>query len=221
MSDPASRDEGSKGESKTAHVGDLLVDLAMGFLPQADGAEASAHLAECAECAGRYSALTAASAAVSLALPPVRPKRALRARVLASVDHLDRFAPFAPRLAAMADISSNEARRALHIFARPEEMPRASIPGMRASPLPRGPRLAGATARLVSFAPGISVPRHTHIGEERVLVFQGAFETDDGHVVRAGEELRCNAGTTHSIKLILGDEPCLCVIINDRGVEFS
>lgn len=193
----------------------------MGFLPPSDDATVHAHISGCAECARRYSAFMAASAAVSLALPPVQPKKALRARVLASVDYLGRFASFAPRLAAMADISAGEARRALHVFARPDEMADGGLPGMRASSLPLGPRMATATARLVSFAPGTGVPHHTHVGEERVLIFQGAFETDDGRVVRAGEELRCEAGTSHSIKLLLGDEPCLCVIINDRGVRFS
>lgn len=38
-------------------------------------------------------------------------------------------------------------------------------------------------------------------------------------VVRAGEELRSPPGSVHAIARILGDEPCLCAIINDGGFE--
>jgi putative transcriptional regulator len=204
----------------TKHVDDVLVDLSMGFLPPEGHDLVHAHLGECPPCARRYADLSATSAAISLALPPVRPDASLRARLLASVSHLERFTPFAPRLAALADLSRSEARRALHVFAKPEKMPETGLPGFRASPLPTGPRLSKATAVLASLSPGAGVPRHRHLGEERVLVFQGAFETDDGRVVRAGEEAHCEAGTSHAIRPVAGDEPCFCAIINDLGVEF-
>lgn len=160
-----------------------------------------------------------AAAALALSLPPAPARGGLRARLLASVDHLERLSSFAPRLGELLEIPANDARLALHAFERPEEMPPARIPGMRCVPLPLGPRVSRGSAILAAFDPGASVPPHRHLGEEHVLVFQGAFEADDGRVIRAGEELRSTPGSSHAIALILPGEPCLCAIINDNEIE--
>lgn len=161
-----------------------------------------------------------AAAALALLLPPAPARGGLRARLFASVDHLERFSSFAPRLGELLDIPANDARLALHAFEHPQEMPPAPIPGMRCVPLPLGPRVSNGSAILAAFDPGAGVPLHRHFGEEHVLVFQGAFETDDGRVIRAGEELRSTPGSSHAIALILPGEPCLCAIINDNNIEF-
>ena len=139
---------------------------------------------------------------------------------MASVDHLERFTPMAPRLAALMDVSRDEARLALHVLAKPKEMREVvGRPGMRASPLASGSRRPTTKGRLVCLEPGASLPLHRHLGEETVLVFQGAFIDDGGRVVRAGEEVVSPAGSAHAVPRILGDEPCLCAIINDIGLE--
>jgi anti-sigma factor ChrR (cupin superfamily) len=195
-----------------------LEELVLGQLGPAERTELEAHLASCAECARRRAELEATCASLALALPPVPPRPMLRSRLLAAVDHLERFSPMAPRLAELLDIPHHDARRSLHALEQPEKLS-SVLPGMKASRLPTGPRRRGAQALLVCFAPGASFPRHQHLGEETVLVFQGAFATDDGRVVRAGEELRSPHGSAHAIARILGEEPCLCAIVNEVGLE--
>jgi len=184
-------------------------------------ADLEAHLATCEECSLRRAELEDACAELALTITPVPTSPGLRPRLLAALDHLERFTPMAPRLAELADISTNEARLALHIFERPEEMPPAPVPGLRLAPLPTGPRRRAAEATLACFAPGAGFPHHRHLGEERILIFQGALRTDDGRVARAGEELRSPAGSAHAIALVLGDEPCLCAILNEGGIEVA
>lgn len=195
-----------------------LEELVLGHIAPAERAELEAHLASCDACTRHRTELEAACAALALALPPAPPRPMLRNRLFASLEHLERFAPMAPRLAELLDISPQEARRSLHALERPEQLPPV-LPGMKASRLPTGPRRRAAEAILANLAPGTGLPRHKHRGEEYVLVFQGAFITDDGRTVRAGEELRSPPGSAHAIARILGDEPCLCAIVNEEGFE--
>jgi putative transcriptional regulator len=195
-----------------------LEELVLGHLSEGERAGLEEHLATCAECARRRDELEALCAELALTLPPAPPRPSLRSRLFSSVEHLERFAPMAPRLAELLDILPNEARRSLHALERPEALP-SVLPGMRATRLATGPRRQATEAILACLAPGTGLPRHKHRGEEYVLVFQGSFITDDGHVVRAGEELRSPPGSVHAIARILGDEPCLCAIINDDGFE--
>lgn len=196
-----------------------LKDLILGHAEPSEGVALDAHLAACDACARRRAALETALAELALALTPTRASPALRSRLFASLDHLERFTSMAPRLAEVLDIPTHDARRALHALDRPEALPPTPVPGMKATPLPTGPRRRGAEAVLVCLAPGSRLPRHRHVGEETVLVFQGAFVTDDGHEVRAGQEFRCEGGSVHAIEHVLGNEPCLCAIVNDGGVE--
>jgi anti-sigma factor ChrR (cupin superfamily) len=197
------------------HPLDKLHDLFFERLTPEERGAVLAHLRGCAACAARLDALAAAVAAV----PPAEPSAALRSRLLRSVDHLERFAPFAPRLAELVALSANDARRALHALSEASAWPPGRCPGMRALRFAPGAARAHVTAILACFAPGASVPRHRHVGHEVILVFQGAFETEDGRVVTAGEELHSPPGSAHRIPRILGDVDCLCVIVNDGPVE--
>jgi putative transcriptional regulator len=201
------------------HLGQRLDDLNFERANDLERAEIEAHLAACEACARRRAAIEAAYAELALSLPRAAPRERLRARVLASVAHLERFTSLAPRLAGLIDIPVHDARRALHVFARPDEMPPTALPGMRAWPLSPGPRRSTARAILACVEPGAAIPRHTHPGDEHILVFQGAFVADDGRVIRGGQELHSGAGSAHAVERVLGDEPCLCAIVNDAAIE--
>lgn len=202
------------------HLDDPLEDALLARAGWARDAEVEAHLGACSDCARRLAHAEAAVAAVALALPPVPPEGRLRARLFASVDRLERFTPMAPRLAALIDVAPDDARRALHALSEPEAM-NAALPGMRVLPLATGPRRATTSAILVCLEPGGCIPRHRHLGDERILVFEGAFAVDDGRVVRAGEELHSPAGSIHSIPTVVGDAPCLCAIVGEGGIEVA
>jgi len=66
---------------------------------------------------------------------------------------------------------------------------------------------AGASAALLRYAPGASVPRHVHEGVENVHVLEGAQRDDRGlHV--AGSHVVNEAGSTHQV-----DSPDGCVVL--------
>lgn len=196
----------------TQHDTERLADLVLGALSPSDREEVEAHLDACPECARHHAELEEALGGLALALPKASPAGALRARLSASLDHLERLSPFAPRLAALLALPVDDARRALHVYERPDVMKPAALHGMRAEPAPVGPGLTGVTALLACFEPGTVLPHHVHAEEEHVLVLQGAYEAIPGPTVRAGEEQVSPAGSGHAIR-ILGDEPCLAVLI--------
>jgi anti-sigma factor ChrR (cupin superfamily) len=196
----------------TIHPPDRLVDLVLGAQGAAERAETEAHLAACEPCARYHAELLATLNELPAALPPVPPPEALRARLDAAVDHLERFASFAPRLGELLALPPDDARRALHVFERRDCLRPSASPGMWAKRLAAGPGAPGVTALLAWFEPGCRLPHHDHDGEERIVVFQGAFESHPGPLVRAGEEYVSPAGSGHSITVV-GEEPCLCAII--------
>jgi anti-sigma factor ChrR (cupin superfamily) len=117
----------------------------------------------------------------------------------------------------LIDVAAADARRTLHALSATERWPLHPLPGMRAHPLAPGPGHPDRTAILACFAPTSIVPRHHHAADECILVFQGAFETDDKHIVRAGDELHSPAGSSHAVVRFLGGVDCLCAIITGEG----
>lgn len=194
------------------------MDLVLGELSSPELAEIEAHLATCAPCRAERDELLIALEEMPLSLPPAPPSSALFARMDASIHHLERFASFAPRLAELLALSKDDARRALHVYDKPEAMTPTARPGMRAETIPPGPGKAGMTALFACFDPGCLVAEHYHDREEHVIVFQGAFRTDDGVVVGPGQELVSPKGTSHTLRILDGD-PCLCAILkSDPGI---
>jgi anti-sigma factor ChrR (cupin superfamily) len=188
------------------------MDLVLGMLSPPEQRDVLAHIDGCAPCRREREELTAALDELPCALAPAEPPGALWGRMGASIDHLERFSSFAPRLSALLALPEHDARRALHAYERPEEMPPAARPGMRSVPILPGPGSACVAAMLACFDPGCLVAEHLHDQEEHVLVFQGAFETSSGVRVGPGEELVSPAGTWHSLRILDGD-PCLCAIL--------
>lgn len=80
-------------------------------------------------------------------------------------------------------------------------------------------RLAGdpeaASAALLRYQPGASVPPHEHTGLETVLVLQGS-QADERGVYRAGSMSINPAGTRHSV---WSDEGCVVLIHWERPVR--
>jgi anti-sigma factor ChrR (cupin superfamily) len=52
---------------------------------------------------------------------------------------------------------------------------------------------------LVRYAPGATIPRHRHLGEEQVFVMQGSVADDTG-VCHAGDFARRPPGCVHTVR---------------------
>lgn len=156
--------------------------------------------------------------ALSLDLPPVPPSAALRARLLASVARPEqRLSPFADRLARLIDVAHDRARELLASLTRPEVWERL-LPGVELVHLQGGPAVAGADVGFVRVAAGATFPVHHHLGDEHVLVLQGAYLDSDGSSARAGDSVHLPAGSSHSFVAAPGADLVYAVVVG--GVFF-
>jgi quercetin dioxygenase-like cupin family protein len=155
---------------------------------------------------------------LALAVEPIEPPPALRARLLAELGGRERFAPFVDRVAALFDLAAERVRVILERFDRDDGWT-VMFPGAAFSDLEGGPALGEATAGLVRIGAGLSFPPHVHIGEERVLVLQGAFEDDSGQRVRAGQLTVMPHGSKHSFRVVSEQELLYVVVVNQ--IEFE
>ena len=77
------------------------------------------------------------------------------------------------------------------------------------------PRMLETVARVVATGEPFDIKVRlcrADDGRERVVVFQGTFESDDGPIVLAGEESVRAIGTGHTNR-VGGEEPCCCAIV--------
>lgn len=77
----------------------------------------------------------------------------------------------------------------------------------------------GGTARLLSIAPGTTLPHHDHGGLELTCVLDGAFQ-DERALYQTGDLAELEPDTPHQ-PVAEGDHPCLCLIANLRPTRFS
>jgi putative transcriptional regulator len=77
----------------------------------------------------------------------------------------------------------------------------------------------GARAKLLRFEPGSRFPSHRHVGEERLLVLEGAFIDDRGAEAHAGDERTLAPGSEHTLHII-GGARCVTAV-SERGLEFT
>src|SRR4029077_3392146 len=100
------------------------------------------------------------------------------------------------------DISVDKAQMILEKASNPASWFPAAIPGLHLFDLIPGARFAGADAGLIRFEPNTRFPKHSHMGEERVLMLEGGIRFDDGTEQRAGEELVMPAGSEHAFTVL-------------------
>lgn len=77
-------------------------------------------------------------------------------------------------------------------------------------------RAHGARGYLLRVAPGMSVPRHTHLGVEMVCILKGAF-LDRGAVFEAGDYCESDEVVVHNPVARLGEE-CVCLVAVDQSL---
>jgi quercetin dioxygenase-like cupin family protein len=93
-------------------------------------------------------------------------------------------------------------------------------PGVLAFHLAPGPRLAGADAGLIRMDPELAFPSHTHLGDETVLVLEGAYRENTGRVVQAGDIHHMERGSIHSYEVLPGT-PLLFAVVLYGGIELA
>jgi putative transcriptional regulator len=75
------------------------------------------------------------------------------------------------------------------------------------------------TARLLSIAPGTTIPHHSHGGSELTLILKGSFADEIGRF-RAGD-LADLDDSVHHQPVADTAEPCICLIATDERLRFT
>ncbi len=75
------------------------------------------------------------------------------------------------------------------------------------------------TTRLLKIAPGVSVPHHTHSGNELTLILRGSYSDEIGRF-SAGDVADLD-GEIHHQPIVDTDQDCICLIATDSPLKFS
>ncbi|MCB9732719.1 MAG: cupin domain-containing protein [Deltaproteobacteria bacterium] len=156
-------------------------------------------------------------AALAAALPPATPSRATRDRLFETLGPgpLTRFAGAVARL---ADLAESRARELLAELAAAVWEPGPA--GTELLWVEGGPATAGCIRGFVRLPAGATFPEHTHLGEERLLVLEGAVTDGGGGALRPGEVATAAPGSTHPT-IAVGGEPALYFVVIRGGVDLA
>lgn len=75
----------------------------------------------------------------------------------------------------------------------------------------------GASAALLRYQPGASVPAHEHLGNEHILVLDGA-QSDEYGRYPAGTLIVNRSASSHRVA---SPEGCVVLVIWERGIRFA
>ena len=143
-----------------------------------------------------------------------------RARLLAALETTHRFDDLEAQVAALLDIEVPRARSMLLDVDRTSVWEDGPNDQCALFHVEGGEQVRDAVTGFVRVEPGATFPEHQHLGDETVLVLQGAFRDHDGTLVGAGEVARMPAGSSHAFE-VEGDLPLLYLAIIQRGVVFE
>jgi Cupin domain len=174
---------------------DLLPLYALRALAADDVASVEQLLAEQPSLRPQLEVFRAVAAELAILTPPVVPSAHVRTRLLASVG-AGRFEHFTAAFSKIFDLTADGARQLLAWIDDPTKWQQV-MPHFAVIHFAGGPACAGADTGFVRLAPGGVFPYHAHGGEELTLVLAGSAMTSDGHLLRAGDQLREVAGTAH------------------------
>jgi len=201
-----------------------LTAYLLGMLSRAERADVEAELRESAEAVAELAALSETLGMLALTPEPWSAtdlevgKRRLLDALTVEVD--EGRAPWAEApLQAFFDLSASAVRAIIDRARHQASWEPGLIPGMSLLHLRPGPRWATADAGLVKLAEGLVFPQHSHLGIEISMVLEGELEFDDGRILRAGEELRMEAGSTHSYR-VRGSQ-CVFALVLHQGIRMG
>lgn len=194
-----------------------LLSYAAGALPESFSLVLAAHIEQCDRCRQRLheaedigAALLDGAAAMPVASDSID-------RVWAAIEAGDPepAAPPAPRAAAdgLPSVLAPYLPGGLSGIRW-----RTVAPGIRQFIL-RDVESGHGTARLLSIAPGTTIPQHTHGGSELTLILKGSFADEIGRF-SAGDLADLDDSVQHQ-PVADTAEPCICLIATDERLRFT
>ncbi|MCX4239904.1 cupin domain-containing protein [Paraliomyxa miuraensis] len=140
-------------------------------------------------------------------LPRRAPTERMRESLLRLAGGRERFLPFLDRMMVLFDLPEAQAQGHLRGI-DDDEVWDDMLPGVRFHDFDGGPAIGEAHGGLVRLEPGQAFPRHTHVGEERLLVLQGELRDDEGRRYLAGDLVVSPDGSTHELRAV-GDREAI------------
>lgn len=186
---------------------DLLLDLAF-------GTDSHPHLADCPQCRDSLALTREAVHLLALGQDPAAPPASLRVRLLAAVaGPITRHSARVADLLGLPHADIAAALASVHDGTAPWSQ---VLPGIEVYALgTRGARELG----LLRAAAG-TFPYHRHLGDEHVLVLQGACcDGSSGRQLGPGDEVHHTAGTAHHLEIHPG--PALVFAYVSDGSDFA
>ena len=202
-----------------------LVDYAAGAASQAASVMIASHLALCPACRGEVTRLEALGGAMLEELPPTPLASADIDALLARLDKLDAERPsFAPERQPVA--ASIVIPRPLRDYLGDVDvggdltaLPWRKLGGGVDEIEIRQAAGHGEHLRLLRIKAGSTVPRHTHDGNEMVMVLAGGFTDASGHYLRG--DVGVSDTRVHHTPVADSDTNCVCLSYTDGPLRFT
>nr|WP_067285816.1 ChrR family anti-sigma-E factor [Marinobacterium profundum] len=200
------------------HLDDAtLMVYAAGSLSEGMSLLVASHIDRCAHCQQRMRQAEAVGGALLEELAPV----ALAPDALDQVLALLETNAGSPEMQTPVRVRSQDADipmpLAQYLNKPLDELDwRTLVPGVRQLDL----RLGGPGAtRLLRIAPGLSVPHHSHRGNELTLILRGSYSDELGRF-QAGDVADLDEQISHQ-PISDSGEDCICLIATDAPLRFS
>lgn len=162
---------------------------------------------------------------LALLADAAEPSRALRERTVAALRTTHRFDDLEQTLAELVDLPLDRLRPLLVSIDSPTKdrggaWEPGPAPGIHLLHFRGGPKVADAVTGFVRLPVDVQFPVHEHVGDEAVMVLQGAFRDSRGSIHRRGEVVRMPAGSHHSL-IAIGPVPLCYAAVIHRGVKIG
>lgn len=202
------------------HLDDaLLLDYAAGTTSEAVSLIVAAHLTLCPECRARAAMLDALGGALLEESAPIENDSAAFDTLMARIDAgSDRVSPSAPQPPAANDNPILPTALRSYIG--------GDVGSIRWQPIGLGVEIAdlvsdqsGVRAFMLKVPGGRKVPKHTHVGNEYVMVLQGAYTDESGRFGRGDIEI-ADGDVEHQPVAEAGTD-CICLAVTDAPLRIT
>ena len=204
---------------------DVLVAYAAGSLPEALSLVVASHVTLCPACRAEVESYEALGGSLIDEIDPASVSESALSDIFARLDVGEALGgpavPWGVSVpAAERDVADPSIPRPLrdYLGGDLESLPwRTVIRGVEEAEIAL--ESADCRTRLMRIQPGVTMPRHTHGGEEVTLVLEGGYSDAEGHYER-GDVQAADPSVDHQPVADKG-EPCICLVVSDAPLKLT
>ncbi|WP_027854235.1 ChrR family anti-sigma-E factor [Marinobacterium litorale] len=197
-----------------------LIAYASGSLPQGMAVLVGSHLHWCKACRDRAREADAVGGSLLEEIEPVEMSGDALAQMLDCLDlpEAQRLPSTEPEVRSQKAMETGLPAPLAELLGRPLDQLQWRRIGYGVHQYDLGLEGPGAT-RLLRIAPGVSVPHHSHRGNELTLILRGSYSDELGRFC-AGDVADVDTDVAHQPIVDTGEE-CICLIATDAPLKFS